>query len=83
MSILINPQHTRIDIFRFTINLKGCPGDGTGITIQFRDGRFDSAFYGFRGTYTREQWQVLGHINLLIGIIEKQLEGVKNEKADT
>ena len=75
MSILINPQHMRLDIFKFTVNLKGCPGDGTDITVQFRDGKFDSAFYPFKGTYTREQWTVLGVIAGLIGILEGQLKG--------
>jgi hypothetical protein len=76
MSILINPQHRRIDIYRYTINLPGCPGDGKEITIQFCDGKFDSAYYNFKGTYSREQWKVLGAIAGMIPQIEKQLEEV-------
>ena len=32
------------------------------VFIHFKNGNFDSAHYPFQGTYTAEQWEVLGMI---------------------
>jgi hypothetical protein len=76
MSILIKPEHRRIDLFRFRINCSDAeiPENQRDVSIQFVNGKFDSAYYNFTGIHTRYQWKVLGAIAGMIGLLEKKLE---------
>lgn len=73
MRLLIYPQHTRKDIYEYTINSGGefCIQEHGDIQIEFENGVFKKATFPFQGTYTRNGWRILAAIETMIAIIEK------------
>jgi len=72
MKLTENPEHTRIDIFKFEIRDSFPCTIFIPVTVRFEDGHFHSCKYDFQGQYTFEQWQILGQIEEFIKA--KQIE---------
>ena len=73
--ILIQESRDKVEIFQFAINHSQVNVCGPNVvTIRFKNYKFESCEFPFRGGYSREQWRVLGAIAEKIREIEKQYE---------